>query len=271
MKITQHNADTLTLQVRPWFLWFFSATFSLTGLAIILWMGTVTTLSCRRSGPDGGACVLATSRLLQTHQRQLAVSDVQSARVMRGFKNQNIYQVQIMTRQGMVPLQRVHSSGYGVKQQQVEQITAFLAQPTQTELVVQDDQRWFAYSFGSLFVLSGLAVSSLFGQVVTCCFDKASGCWTLHRHGLLGQSTVQQRLDDIVAVDLEESRGNNSTTYRVSLVTCPDPSDRADRDEAGHVPITTYYSAGYEDKQEVADCIRTFLNLKEPMWGDRPH
>ncbi len=265
MKIIHHSPTLLTLQLRPWFLWLFGAAFSTAGLVVILLLGNVTTLTCQRTGTTGD-CKLSQSGVLDSSLQRLPLNEVRGAEIATHHnRDGNTYQIRLLTDTGEIPLTSYYSSGYSSKANVVQQIEQFVSNPEISSLSIQEDGRWFAYPFGGVFLLSGLAIATCFGQVVTCSFDKTMGKFTIQRQGLLGNHQRHYRIQDISNVEIEESRGNNSSTYRVSLVIYDDSSDGYQRSKNYHqmVPLTTYYSSGYNEKQKTVDSIRNFLDLSE--------
>ena len=55
------------------------------------------------------------------------------------------YRVVLITENGRIPLSEVYSSGERGKRARANQINAFLSNPEQMSLRIQQDHRWFAY------------------------------------------------------------------------------------------------------------------------------
>ncbi|MGI0489882.1 hypothetical protein ACN4EK_31080 [Pantanalinema rosaneae CENA516] len=103
-----------------------------------------------------------------------------------------------------------------------------------------------------LFLVAvGILIFSL-GQASTCHFNKITDQVLIKRWTLLGSKQRHCSIRDIVAVHVETS----GDTHRVNLVLA----------EKELFPLTTYYSSGLKEKQQVAKLMREFLHLRhQPM------
>lgn len=261
MKVLQKTSSMLVLQLRPWFLWLFGAAFSVTGLVVMVTFQQATTLVCIRQAPTRGNCELTHRAWYGTTTQAIALEDIQGAMIAtRRNDSRDVYQIQLITSAGEIPVSLVYSAGFSQKSAKIRQIQSFLASQTLRSLTIREVHRWFSYAFGSIFLAVGLIVILYFGKVVTCTFDKTSGTLLLERRGPLGKNLSHFPLQSITQVEIEESQGNNSPTYRVSLVVQPKEgsacSSRCDR-----VPLTLYYEPGLPEKRQTADSIREFLRL----------
>ncbi|MBL1176029.1 cytochrome b-245 chaperone 1/Eros family protein [Pantanalinema sp. GBBB05] len=108
-------------------------------------------------------------------------------------------------------------------------------------------------SFVAKLFLLGFSVLILFGlgETATCRFNKATGQVLLKRWNLLGSKRVRCSIRDVIGVDIQTAHGDSNDVYRVCLTLA----------QGELFPLTTYYSSGRQEKQEVADKIRRFLNL----------
>lgn len=110
------------------------------------------------------------------------------------------------------------------------------------------NQLWF----GTLFFLAGAAVSVIGVQArfTTWTFDRYQSLITHRRETLRGVKINEYALRDIANVQITYSRSSKgSKTYRVELET---------RD-GENIPLTSWYSSGYKNKERAADVIRAFL------------
>lgn len=89
---------------------------------------------------------------------------------------------------------------------------------------------FIAFGAGSGFLAFWALVRRV--QVV---FDRATGTVEIRRRGLFSASRVRHKLTEIDRAVVEESRGTDSTTFRVALVIGTGQS-------AGHHPLTKSYS-----------------------------
>jgi hypothetical protein len=178
MKIVQQTPTELTLRLRPVGLWIFGGIFAVAGLAVIVFLGRATTLTCRRAEPTQVSCELMESGLPGLQLREISVSRLYGAEAETSTSSDgNTYRVVLLTSEGKVPFTAIYSSGSEAKQTTASHIATFVHTSEET-LTAQDDSRWFAYPFGSIFVAAGLFVISI-GQAVACSFDKALGSMTL--------------------------------------------------------------------------------------------
>ncbi len=141
------------------------------------------------------------------------------------------------------------------------------------------EQPWLVWLVGGLFVASGLFVAlrstdTLFGvafavlgsglvlgfaRTVTCTFDLDARRFTRMQTGLFRRRQSENPIDAIVGVRLEQGHGSHpSQSHRIALVLS----------SGERVPLTTSYSTGKDDKEQIAAGIREFLNLTDP--GDVP-
>lgn len=253
MKIVQQTPTELTLRLRPVGLWVFGGIFAAAGLAVIICFGRATTLACNRVEPTQGSCEIAESSLLGFAAREISLTSLQGAEVeTQTDSDGSTHRVVLLTRDEDIPFPFYYSSGYDKKQANASRINAFVNNPAEIALGIQDDGRWFAYPFGGIFVAAGLFVIST-GKVVTCSFDKTLDRMTLRRQGLFGAEVIKHSIWRISDVQVESSiDGDDDRTYRVSF-----------KLKAGdHLPLTSYYSGGKGDKQQTVERIRTFLKLE---------
>jgi hypothetical protein len=112
----------------------------------------------------------------------------------------------------------------------------------------------FFGSLVNLFALIGLLVI-IFAQVETITFDKNLGSLTFKYQQPFIQKTkvIKHLLQDISGVEIQKSEDSESIKYRVCLVLFS--GKRC-------VPLTSYFSTGFADKQKIAEVIATFLNIQ---------
>lgn len=217
----------------------------------MFFFGRATTLTCKRVEPTQGRCELAEASLLGSQFREISLNQLYGAEVETSTSSDDsdTYRVALLTSDGKIPFPVIYSSGYETKQTTASRIDAFVLNPGEASLAIQDDSRWFAYPFGALFVAAGLFVVSM-GQAVTCTFDKPLDRMSLKRQGLLGTKVIERSHREILAARVEVSTdGEGDSTYRVSLALV----------SGDLLPLTSYYSRGKESKQKAVDYIQTFL------------
>jgi hypothetical protein len=252
MKVVKETPIQLNLLHCPIWLWAFGLIFAGVGLSMITSFGKVITLKCDRIAPVQNQCQLKSAGLLGIAPQERKLEALEGAKVERSHSSDgDTFRVVLVTNQGEVPFTDYYSSGENGKQEIATRISTFLDNSQSSSLTLQQDDRWFMFMFGSLFVVAGLAVSVVMGEIVICEFNKTSGSLILKRHGLFGTKVVERRLREITKVQVEESRDSDGSTYRVSLI-----FSSYDR-----LPLISYYSSGRKSKQAIADRVCQFLNL----------
>jgi hypothetical protein len=125
------------------------------------------TLTCQRVQLTEGSCQLVHHHLLGIDKTTMPLSQVKSAKVdvhvfSGGDTNEVIasghtstYRVVLLTYTGKIPFNRTWSSGTKEKQENVDQINAFISNPGETSLRVQQGNPWFTYTFAQIFILAG--------------------------------------------------------------------------------------------------------------------
>ncbi len=104
------------------------------------------------------------SRWLGSDERAIPLNQLQSAKVdVNESSKGDTYRVVLLTDGDKVPFTSAWSSGAEEKQKSSDRINAFIGNPRKTSLRVQQDDRWFAYPFGGIFILlgSGVVIGSL--------------------------------------------------------------------------------------------------------------
>ncbi|TVQ24560.1 MAG: hypothetical protein EA367_01510 [Leptolyngbya sp. DLM2.Bin15] len=109
---------------------------------------------------------------------------------------------------------------------------------------------WSLWLFGGAFTLFGLLPALLIAEVATleCHRTAQPPSCELSRAGLLKNDRHLILLDHFQGVEVQESRSDDSSTYRVVLLT-----------SEGDRPLTGYYSSGYAGKARQARQIDAFL------------
>jgi hypothetical protein len=141
--------------------------FIVLGSLVIYFIGDKATLQCQRPTASQVNCTLTNASLRRTKTQNLPGNQLQGAEVLRyrDSDGDRSYQVMLRTVEGNVPLTPIKSSGARGKRRQAEQINTFLADPQQRELTIIQDDRWFAFGLGGLFVVvgAGIAIATLMG------------------------------------------------------------------------------------------------------------
>ncbi|HIK18625.1 MAG TPA: hypothetical protein IGS53_25555 [Leptolyngbyaceae cyanobacterium M33_DOE_097] len=258
MKIVENTASTLKLKAQFQTLGTFGVLFGLPflvgGIIAALTIGQRSLLTCDRLEPKQVECELKTNSFLAERTMRIPVGHLQGAEVeVNDGDDGDTYRVALITQGGRVPLTEVYSAGIGFNHRgKVEQINAFLQNPEQMTLTVQEDYRWFAYLFGGIFVIVGgvIVFASLTAPFpVDCTFDKRSGQAKLRQRSLIATHVQEYRLHEVKEARLVESTDSDGdTVYRAQLVL------RSGKE------ISIDFLGAVADKQNIVDVINTFLN-----------
>ncbi len=105
--------------------------------------------------------------------------------------------------------------------------------------------------FCSVFVVAGLAVMVVFGELATLTCQRVEptqGRCQFVRSRLLGSNEKTIPLNQLQSATVDVNKSSKGDTYRVVLLT-----------DAGQVSFTTASSSGAEEKQKNADQINAFI------------
>lgn len=172
-------------------------------------------------------------------------------------KKSYAYQVLLLTNRESIPFTRVTYSDYFQEKAEyiILRIKRFLAEPLENNLIVKQDDRLAVDAAIILslfcFLLSLLLIAA--GSFINCNFDKESNVLTLSRYrwfGKLGKAVFQYSLNEIVDIKVESSDSDEGGfVYRVTLILASGES----------VPLSSVYSSGFEEKQQIVNLMKTFL------------
>jgi|GEM_PF-5819779 len=110
-----------------------------------------------------------------------------------------------------------------------------------------------------VFALAGLITIVAFGRSTTCVIDKGKDIFMILRKGIFTKRNIELKLSKIRYIGLARSVGSKgSSTFRVVLYT-------ADGDE---VPLTSYYSSGFNSHMKVAKKIADYIGLDGVKYED---
>jgi hypothetical protein len=111
-----------------------------------------TTLICQRIETKQGNCKLTESKLWVSSSQEISLDDLQGGKVVQKRKGSS--QVVVLTKTGKIPLG--NATRWGDKNPIANQINSFVKNPDIKSLNVSQDDRWFGWIFGGIFVLSGV-------------------------------------------------------------------------------------------------------------------
>lgn len=195
----------------------------LVGLMVVLFLGRLTTLSCNRIDPAQITCELTVSKLISKSVFEIKQLQRAELKVDRDCYNKYGYQVILISGSKRIPLPQAYTSNKSGSTENVSIINAFLNNPEQSFLKIQQDDRFFPYLLGGIFMLFSGGITFtflLYKKPILCLFDKSSGQLYVKFENMLSQSyVVEERLSDIIRVEVDESiDSDGDKTYRTELV-----------------------------------------------------
>lgn len=234
----------------------------LLGLTIITLFGKVTTLKCNRLEIKQVSCEIISSRLLGRKVTSLTNGMLKGAELENGTlkgaelePSQTNYRINIITKNGIIPLTDYYSSGLSEKSEKVEKINKFMGDSQQISLIVKQDDRLFAYQLGSVFALVGGWL--FFAQLIqltsktSLTLDKKSGRIYLRKGNIFKSDLKEYPLQEVKAVKVvEDSDSQEVHIYNMILIFNSGEEIYLD---------TTYYE---ENPYKVSQSIEQFLGLK---------
>ncbi|MBD2022261.1 hypothetical protein H6F43_18940 [Leptolyngbya sp. FACHB-36] len=246
MKTIEHTSTSLKLKQPVWHGWAFGFVFAAAGALAIVLFAKLDVLSCSRAPLTDSLCHLKRSSVLGSTTQTIPLSTLQGAEIETTSSSDggSTYRVVLLTPQGTVPFTDYFSSGYSSKEAKATQIQTF-AKSFEPSLLIEEDGRWLAFPFGALFIGVGSAIALFLGRTHAFSFDRHQNTLTVQR----GRCQDHYSLNDIAAVEVEESSDSDGSTYRVRLVLA----------SGEHIPLSRYLSSGRESKEKLAATIQAFL------------
>ncbi|MEM8605383.1 MAG: hypothetical protein AAGF24_16300 [Cyanobacteria bacterium P01_H01_bin.121] len=195
----QQTDSKLRLRHFPLQVWSICSVLVLAGGAVIWSLGRVTTLNCDRFLLREGTCQLRQIRVLGEQTQTLPLEDIYRADT--DWESRIVLQ----TRQRDFILTGLYGDSGLTRQFITKQINHFLDNPYTIRLALRDDGRPFAYTFGTIFIISGIAIAILFGGIVVYEADLNQRTLTLKQHKLWGCRVHEYQLDSLQHIDLAQA------------------------------------------------------------------
>lgn len=284
-QVIEESQDVLVCKLRPTISWAIATFFG--GIAVIfivvgLYVPQVTVLECDRFAPSLGYDRLANKAQSQNIEPDCKLTEigwrgqelnrvfihrVQEAKletkVSNYSKNGSLdrYGVTLVNDDGSFPLTKVFDyqsiSDRPKFFKSIEEISSFIHDPLAEHLsLLQDDRDLVPVAIGLTFLLTSLAVLFLsLSPYITFMCDRQSNMATLARHNLFRHKVSTYQISDIASVEVQETSDIESTQYRVIIVL-----------QSGEkVPLTYWFTSGWQEKYSIAHKIQKFLQLKPQM------
>lgn len=270
VKFLEQTPIKLTFRIRPTFFWGIGVFFGGIGLLstiVALILTPITTLACSSSaspplhttrGQEEVAsvnCELVGINWLGGEKRKRHITGLRKATVETktetdsNGRNTLSYQVLLFTNEGDIAFNEFYNSDREVKQTLSSQINRFIESPLESSLIVQEDDRLLGYTgfgVGFFFVLLSFLVLAA-SPVVTCIFDKELNSMIIRRQQWFYEKIFEHPLNEILDIKVE-SAGDDDWMYRVNILLT-----------SGEIPLSYSYTSGFEEKQQIAVCVRRFL------------
>ncbi len=107
---------------------------------------------------------------------------------------------------------------------------------------------------GLLLLAIGLLFLLVFSTVTTIQADRVTGTLNLRYWSLIRSNAKEMSIAELASVEIESSHSSSSATYRIAF-----------RKKSGEqIPLHSYYSSGYKEKENKARRISEFLGVPGP-------
>jgi len=220
MKILELTPHRITLRDCAISLWLSAAGLALGGFVTIA-QGKLTTLTCHRGLAPQSQCQLSQFGVLGIGSSQQSLNDLQEASVdtHSSSKGGRTYAVVFPSSQGTIQL--THYSNNQQEQEAIaSQINAFVKNPHQLGLQIQQDDRLGMSLLGGLLVGAG-SIFITACRITHCDLDRTTGKLRIARWGIRGTQVREYPLHQVVSVNLDtrirKYKGRLHTSYRISF------------------------------------------------------
>ncbi len=254
MKIVEYTSTKLTIQQnRPVRHWIIGLIFMIVGLIAILGPEQMTTFTCDRVTPNQGSCQLVHSSLLFSDEITIPLENLQEAKLQFNQSYGNDYSRLVLITNNE-PIYFKNDSGSQLDKQKniADKINSFIDQENQKKINIQEDNRYFSYIFGGLFLLVGFVGSGVVTQEFTCNFDKSVGCLTLIKKGFLLTRRVKKPISDIIGLQVDKpQKRQEKKNYRINLILT----------SGKRIGLASANESNREETKRLIYCLTTFLNI----------
>ncbi|MDF5707953.1 MAG: hypothetical protein PUP90_09815 [Nostoc sp. S4] len=208
MQIIEQTSTKLRLEDNNWqWLWgiMFSIPFVTVGLLIIAATSNLTKLECQRNNSNKITCQRTIISFLGTETTWLSGQLKEAAVVTESGTGVVLY-----TSSSIDAIELVnHRVLIREKHYQItDTINAFINNPQQLGLKIQQDDRWSGFLEGIVFLLPGIAIifkSLAIPKQIFCAFDKSSDQIIIKKqHQFLGICTQQVKLSEVLQASVTQ-------------------------------------------------------------------
>ena len=194
----------------------------LMGVTFIIIMGKLHTLKCERLEPTVVNCTLNRSSLIG--KKTISINRLEKAELKENKGDDGTtYHINLVTNNQVIPFTDYSSSGKKGKQNKINKINNFLHNSQEQYLIVQQDDRIFAYLIGGLSIIMGLSVLYGFGnkfEPVNYILDKNQDKFLIKEQNLLTTKfTHEDKLSDLDFAQYKQLESSEDViSYQLSLV-----------------------------------------------------
>ena len=265
IKIKESTQSKLTLNIYPVIFRIIAGNHQLLGVILLLFpivaTPQITTLTCEPVFQSSSLeKIELTSNIVECeieeigwfgHLKNIPIAQLQEANLetFSGKDKEISYQVVLLTDENKIPLRWYGDRTRKSYEALTTRINAFVGNPTDTTLTVQQDDREFGYVFfglGSFLLLLSFLFISI-GSTTKCTLEQDSNSFTLQQQRFFGLKNFSSKLalSDIAQARVEY--GERLSTSRITLILSTGEK----------LPLNRVYSSG--SKEEIATAIENFL------------
>lgn len=252
MKVIKRDSQCLSLKGVPYLFKGVGAIFFLTGLGMLAVLCMTHTLVCRDKAPGiAKQCELKHS-ILGLYQYEEHIQDLKHAVLYRYRNNKgNVqYHIRLKGQDHNVFVNFFPTFFRSSSDKVVVAINHYIEQSNQTRFRLPFYMNYILGFIGSVFTVIGFIFLT---SINTVCvhLDRGTNLLTVTRRNVWGRTKETYPLDKITQIEIETSRGNKGTMYRVIVVL----------DDNTVIPLTKQADNILGPKLSLADKLNDFLDL----------
>ncbi|MBD2435602.1 hypothetical protein [Nostoc sp. FACHB-110] len=257
MQIIEQTSTKLSLEDNNWqWLWgiMFSIPFVTVGLLIITTTSNLTKLECQRNNSNAITCQRTIISLFGTEITRLPGQLKKAAVVTEHGTGVVVY-----TSSGIGAIELVNHRVF-IKEKHykiTETINAFINNPQQLGLKIQQDDRWSGFLEGMVFLLPSIAIifqSLAIPKQIFCQFDKSSDQIIIKKqHQALGIFTQITKLSEVLKVSVTQMPlASRTPWYLIQLEL-----------KLGKLVSISSPTRDYKRYQQIVNTINYFIKSKD--------
>ena len=248
MEIIKQTPTKLIIKTSDfWYNAMFSCSLIALGILAIMLLSNNTTLTCQRLGSKQDKCQLTQANLLSSSTLEIPLENLYGAKLVGEEQSTAV----LLTKAGEIPFTFYSSSDN--KSYIANEINSFVKNANSQSLNVSQDDRWFGWMFGGIFLLAALPVL-ISAKNEIYIFDKTLGKMTVKQLSLMVNDIYEYSTSEISEVESGLGKdGMGQSCYSVNLSML-----------SGTKISVTVTSSSREARQKDADLIRSYLDERSP-------